>query len=195
MMDRKTIWESAGRTGLILGLASISYVVISELLGSIQSESKAVMALINVFCILIMRAAMYKFSDEYIEADNSDTLKFGMASALLSALAFSTFYLADMLFIHPDMITKAIEASQEVFGSMLDSNETPCHHVLHQPDLVYNLWMRPLGHPVAQHPTAEPVRERPRVKTKEDGHISNSTSVQRSRIAPRALRVDRQGHA
>lgn len=133
MMDRKTIWESAGRTGLILGLASISYVVISELLGSIQSESKAVMALINVFgnllwlaklvgCILIMRAAMYKFSDEYIEADNSDTLKFGMASALLSALAFSTFYLADMLFIHPDMITKAIEASQEVFGSMLDSN-------------------------------------------------------------------------
>ena len=116
MTDKNIFWNAAGRAGLALGCVSIAHMVLGALTPKIGSTGLtiAVSGLLWCLkfggCIWLMLHFMKKFLAENPEADTRGAFRLGAASALLSALLFSAFYLAWSLFIQPDMFTEAFES-------------------------------------------------------------------------------------
>lgn len=120
MTDKKILWDSAGKAGLVLGAVCVAYIAISSFATGLGSDSKFAAALISLLntclwiakfvgCILLMKMFMKKFAATDTGITNSDTFKFGSAVALLSGLIYSAFYLAWVLFIQPDSFQEAFE--------------------------------------------------------------------------------------
>ena len=130
MAEQKNImWEQAGKAGLVLGGISILYMMLTAVTGKVaENGSTVLMGLINILlwlaklggCIYLMRFFMLRFSQADPEADNARVFRFGMLTALLSALLYSAFYLAYVSFIAPDTFENAMEAITD--NPMLDSN-------------------------------------------------------------------------
>lgn len=131
MVDKKSIWNSAGRSGLILGAVCVAYLVITSVSGTLTSDSKLLALLISflntclwlakfIGCILLMKFLMKRFAASEVGADNSDTFKFGAATAFLSALIYSAAYLAWVLFIQPDTFQEAFDMMMQ--SSAIDSS-------------------------------------------------------------------------
>ena len=127
--SRQNLWDAAGKAGLVLGLISSAYVLINPLLAKLGGGTgMAFLTTILGFilwaakfagCILLMKFFMKKFAAAHPGADNSDTFKFGMMTALLSALIFAAFNMAYVTWIAPDTMEQAIAAVQESYGSMI----------------------------------------------------------------------------
>lgn len=120
MTDRKSLWDSAGKAGLVLGLISIAYTLLNWLTGKLGADGVGIAFLIGalnvvlwlakfVGCILVMRFLMKRYVASEPGADNSDSFRFGVATSLLSALLFSAFILAFYSFIAPDAIKEAMD--------------------------------------------------------------------------------------
>ena len=123
----------AARSGLVLGLISIAYMVCTALMGKINA-SGAGAALINVagvllwvaklyFCIHLMKVFMKMYAAGHQGVTNRDTFRFGARTALLSALLYSGFTLAWMLFIQPDMIKESMDAALAMYENMLTEDQ------------------------------------------------------------------------
>lgn len=132
-IDRKTIWNEGAVAGLVFGAISIAYMIISTFTGKLGTGKPALAALISVLnvvlwaakffgCIYLMKALMKKFAAAYPDAGNSDTFRYGVVTAVLSALLYSGAYLAYILFIQPDMLSEAMDTVMQSYSSMLDSN-------------------------------------------------------------------------
>lgn len=127
--SRKDLWDAAGKAGLVLGLVSTAYVLISGLLASLNgSTGMALLSTLLAFilwaakfagCILLMRFFMKRFTAAHPGVDNSDTFRFGMVTALLSALIFAAFDMAYLTWIAPDTMSQAMETIQQSYGSMM----------------------------------------------------------------------------
>ena len=126
---QKNMWNTAGKAGLFLGLASSAYLFISQSLG--QVEIPAILNSIISFvlgsanfagCIWIMRYFMKQFAAENSEVTNSGTFRLGMIMALLSALVYSAFAFANVAFISADMFTEQMNALMQQMAPMMDSN-------------------------------------------------------------------------
>ena len=126
----KDIWDSAAKAGLVLGAVSCAYMGISQLLsaGMTGSTGAALLAsLVGILlwvakfvgCIYLMKFFMKRFASAHPGLTNNDTFKFGMATALLSALIYSGFYLAYVTIIAPDTFSNALETVMESYGSMM----------------------------------------------------------------------------
>lgn len=130
MTEKKNImWESAGKAGLVLGGVSIVYLLLTMLLGKVAENGPAVlMGLVNgllwlakfIACIYLLRLFMRKFAAAEPEADRNRVFRFGMITALLSALLYSAFYLAYVSFIAPDTFSQALDILAD--NPMMDSN-------------------------------------------------------------------------
>ena len=128
-IPRKDLWDSAGKAGLVLGLVSSAYVIITYFLAKLSgSTGTALLATLLSFllwaakfggCIYLMKLFMTKYGAAHPGLDNSDTFRFGMVTALLSALVFSAFDMAFVTWVAPDTFSKAIETAQESYGSLL----------------------------------------------------------------------------
>lgn len=132
-LEKKTVWNEGSVAGLIFGAISIAYMVISAYTGKLGTGKPAIAALISVAnvllwaakffgCIFLMKALMRKFATVYPEASNSDTFRYGVVTALCSALLYAAAYLAYILFVEPDMLTDAMDTVMQSYSSMLDSN-------------------------------------------------------------------------
>ena len=130
---RKNLWNEAARSGLVLGLISIVYMVCTALMAKIEA-SGAGAALINVagvilwiaklyICIKLMRVFMLKFADGNDGITNSDSFRFGTATALLSALLYSGFSLAWMMFIQPDALSESMDAAMQMYENILPQDQ------------------------------------------------------------------------
>ena len=113
MPEKNIFFNSAAKAGLALGGVSVAGMLIPWLLGKIGGDSRvALMAISAVntllwafklfICIYLMRFFMRRFSARVPEADNSRVFRFGALTALLSALVFSAFYMAYLMFIDPE---------------------------------------------------------------------------------------------
>lgn len=120
MTDKKTLWNEAGIAALVLGAVPMAYLYLSGIVGSVVSVFLWLVKF--VACIWLMYFFLKKFGEKHTEADRSDIFRFGMITALLSALLYSAFSLADMLFINPDSISEAIDTALENYSSMMDDN-------------------------------------------------------------------------
>lgn len=130
MINKKSIWDEAGHAGLVLGGVSIAYTLVTWLVGKYCTAGVALVLsgvgvtllwiVKFVACISLMKLFIKKFAAANEEADNSDTFRFGTATALLSALLYSAFYLAFVLFIAPDTFDATLDILRD--SPMLDSN-------------------------------------------------------------------------
>jgi len=130
-VSRKDLWDGAGKAGLVLGLVSIAYVVLTQLLsklnGSVGMNFLVILVSFLLWiakfggCIYLMKFFMKRFADAHPGVDNSDTFRFGMVTALLSALIFSAFDMAYLTWISPDALSESMDAVKEAYGSMLTS--------------------------------------------------------------------------
>lgn len=117
MNEKNTFWERAGKAGLVLGGVSILYMAITVLLGGVDAGGLSfVLRLFSLLlwvaklvgCILLMRFFMRRYAAADPEADHSRVFRFGMVTALLSALLYSAAYLAYVSFINPGIFEAAI---------------------------------------------------------------------------------------
>ena len=126
---QKNMWNTAGKAGLFLGLASCAYLFISQSLG--QVELPAILNSIISFvlwsakfagCIWVMRFFMKKFVAENSQVTNSGTFRLGVIMALLSALVYSAFAFANVAFISPELFESQMDAVMQQMAPMMDSN-------------------------------------------------------------------------
>lgn len=133
MIQGKIVWNSASRSGLVLGGVSIAYMLCTALLGKLKG-GPAIGVIVNVsslllwvfkfiLCIRLMKFFMQKFAGANSEATNGDTFRFGTATALLSALLYSAFYLAWVSFIDPEMLSSSLDLMRESYSSTLTSEQ------------------------------------------------------------------------
>ena len=124
---------NAARSGLILGLVSIVYMVCTALMGKIQASGVGAAA-VNVtgvllwaakfwFCIHLMKVFMKQYADTHEGVTGRDTFRFGSLTALLSALLFSGFSLAWMLFIQPDMLSESMDSVMQMYEGILTEDQ------------------------------------------------------------------------
>ena len=128
--QKNIIWERAGKAGLVLGGVSIVYMLLTMLTGKLAENGSATFLLgaLNTIlwlakfagCIFLMRLFIRRFAAAEPEADRSRVFRFGMLTALLSAVLYSGFYLAYVSFIAPDTFSQALDMLAD--NPMLDSN-------------------------------------------------------------------------
>lgn len=131
-VSRKDLWDSAGRAGLVLGLVSTAYMIISLLLarptGGVgitvfaSLVSMVLWAAKFIGCILLMKYFMKKFCRTYPDATNGTSFRFGMCVALLSALIYSGCFLAYYSLIAPEALNDTLDTALASYSNMLDSN-------------------------------------------------------------------------
>ena len=133
-IESKSLWNEAARSGLVLGGVSVAYMLLTFPLGKLQEAGGGLSALGNVLgialwvakliiCIRLMKFFMQKFAEGNEGITNNGTFHFGTATALLSALIFSAFSLAWVLFIQPDMYAESFEVAKDAYSSMLSSEQ------------------------------------------------------------------------
>ena len=128
MTDKKILWNSAGRAGLVLGGISIAYLLLAWVL-SLAHLTGILAGLVSALLWIVKFAGclylMYWFMKQYRDrnsADRGELFKFGVIVAVCSALLYAAFYLAYVLFIAPDTFSDALAQAMENYSSMLDSN-------------------------------------------------------------------------
>ena len=127
----KDIWDSAAKAGLALGAVSSAYLAVSQVMGMNSGSTGAavLMSLLGILlwavkfggCIYLMKFFMQRFASSHTGTTNADTFKFGTATAFLSALIYSGFYLAFVTIIAPDTFSNALSTITESYGSMMDA--------------------------------------------------------------------------
>ncbi len=126
---RRQMWEDAGKAGLILGLVSTAYLFLNQFLSGIQMPSVAT-AIISMIlwavkfgaCIWLMMHFMKRLTRQNSEADNSTTFRFGIMTAILSALVYSAASFANIAFISGDAIVEQTNLMIQQMAPMMDSN-------------------------------------------------------------------------
>lgn len=127
--ERKGIWNDAARSGLVLGLVAIAYMVINSLTGKINASGVGA-AVINVaslllwafkfyLCIRLMKYFMQKYAASHEGISNGDSFRFGTATAMLSALLYAGFSLAWTMFIQPNELKDAMDVAMAAYENML----------------------------------------------------------------------------
>ena len=127
MNDKKSFWSEAGNAGLVLGIVSLAYMVYNFLVtgdGSARPEiwqsviGNILWAVKLWLCLWLLKRFIKAYSAVHPEADNSDTFRFGMAVAALSALIYSGGYLAWTTVINPDYFSNVLDTFIDGTDSM-----------------------------------------------------------------------------
>ena len=126
---RRNLWNSAGKAGLLLGLLSSAYLFINQWSSAAEMPTFLRMVLNFILwaakfggCIMIMMIFMKKFAAENPEARNSTTFRFGMATALLSALVYAAVSFANVAFISTDYYAEQMDTVMQAYAQIMDSN-------------------------------------------------------------------------
>jgi len=126
MESNRTLWNEAGKAGLVLGSVSLVYMVIDFLVTKGQGQSGWISAAMTVLwaaklwlCLWLLKFFLTRYSANNPEIDNSGTFRFGMAVAFLSALLYSGGQLAWVTLVQPDMFADSIALVEESIESMM----------------------------------------------------------------------------
>ncbi len=126
---RKNMWNSAAVAGLALGAVSSVYMFIAQLQGNAEISVGLNTVLGGVLwlakftgCIWLMMFFMKKFAKENPSVDNKGTRRFGIITALLSALVYAAMCFANVAFISADLYAEQMDMAMQQMASMMDSN-------------------------------------------------------------------------
>ena len=101
-VDNNTLWNEAGKAGLLFGAVSVACLTLKELAtlpgkAWLTSLAGAVLWAVEFFgCIWLMKTVLTRFRDKHQGAKMEDTYKLGRRAALLSGLILAS---AQALFI------------------------------------------------------------------------------------------------
>lgn len=124
-LERGTLLNKASIAGAVFGLISGSYIFITNAMASAQVGGiLASLLWIAKFggCIYLMIFFMKKLVNEFDDVQNSDTLKFGVLTALFSAIITAAASYIASEYVFPDLLNKQIDLVYQMYGEMLDSN-------------------------------------------------------------------------
>lgn len=132
MADKRSLWNEAGKGGLILGGISIAYLLLTWLISKLTGDSIGMNFLVNMLgfvlwglklalCIIMMRRLILGFHSRNPESDSGRLFRYGFLIALYSALLYSAFYLVYVLYINPEAVTASFDAVREMYSGSLDS--------------------------------------------------------------------------
>lgn len=127
-LTASALWNKAGLAGLALGLASTAYMFATQYITGISGTFLRTALTFFLWtlkiggCIWLMMYFMKKLTEEFKDVDNAATMRFGVATALCSALLYSATYLANMLVISPDLYSTMLDTVMQSYSSILDSN-------------------------------------------------------------------------
>lgn len=129
---RINLWNEAGKAGLVLGLVSIAYLIITHFTGKMAGSGLGAFAIGTLnfvlwagklfLCIWLVRYFLLQFSKRNPSADNKKVFSFGMVTALYSAILYSAFYLLYVLYLAPESIAASMDAIMSQYASGVDSN-------------------------------------------------------------------------
>ena len=126
---QRNMWNTAGKAGLFLGLASAAYLFITQFMGQIEISTFLSSALTLILwtvkfvgCFWIMRFFMKKFAKENESVTNSNTFRLGLAMSFLSAIVYSAIAFANVAFLFPELFEGQIDTIMQQMAPMMDSN-------------------------------------------------------------------------
>ena len=126
---QKNMWNTAGAAGLVLGLTSTAFLFISQGLVHLEMSalplsiiSLALWAVKFAGCIWLMKFFMKQFVADNCIKENSQSFRFGVVTALLSALVYAAASFANVAFISPDLYAEQMEMTMQQMAPMMDSN-------------------------------------------------------------------------
>ena len=73
-------------------------------------------------CIWILMLLMKRFCQTNPSAGNSDTFRFGMLAALLSAFVYSSVSFANVAYISADLYAEQMDTMMQAYAQFMDSN-------------------------------------------------------------------------
>lgn len=128
-MNKKIIWDEASRPGLALGMVSVAYMYLNNILGT-SGISAGIVSLIGVLlwiakfagCIFLMKFFMKKFHTDHPETTNKDVYRMGVVTALLSAFFFASLQFVDMAYLSTEFYAEQYELILQQYSSVMDSN-------------------------------------------------------------------------
>lgn len=124
----KNLWNSAAKAGLALGLVSSVYLFVNQWVALMDAPvisgllSFVLWAVKFGGCIWLMMFFMKKFVAENQDAVNSDTFRFGVVTALLSAIVYAAFSFANTAYFSADMIAENMDTVMQAYSQFMDSN-------------------------------------------------------------------------
>ena len=126
---RKSLWEEAGKAGLVLGAISSVYLFLTQAIAGAEMSALINMLITTVLwaikfggCIWFMMYFMKKFANQNPSIDNRTVYRFGLAASLLSALVYAAASFANTAFVSADMIAENMKVLMEQMAPMMDSN-------------------------------------------------------------------------
>lgn len=126
---KKTMWNIAGKAGLVLGFISAAYMFLTILLEKIEISAFIISLITFVLwgtkfagCIWVMKAAMKAFAATNDSISNRETFKMGILTSLLSAFVFAVISYANVAFISVEMYTEQMDVLMQQMAPMMDSN-------------------------------------------------------------------------
>lgn len=121
-------WNSAALAGLVMGAATIVLDYLPMLPTLLGGDSVIGNLLAGVFkivkivaCIYLFRVLMLRFFNT-VQTDYARIQRYGLKVALFSSIVVAGFSVLQILVINPEMMTQTIQAVQNTYQHMMDSN-------------------------------------------------------------------------
>lgn len=129
-IDMRTILNEAAKSGLLLGLFTGVFIYVAMLIGMINSDSfgaKLMITVVNallwmlklVGCLWLLRFFMVRFAVANPTLTPRSSFRFGMFTALFSAIIVAGIGLVNITLIAPESMQSAIEAAMQSYSSAL----------------------------------------------------------------------------
>lgn len=133
--DSRTIWNEAAKSGLGLGIFTGIFIYIGMLTGTLSSGgfgARLAGSLISVVlwiakfigCLWLLRFFMLKFALRHPGLSNRSSFRFGMLTALTSALIVAGIGLINMTVIAPDTIRQFTDAYMQTYSAAIPMGDS-----------------------------------------------------------------------
>ena len=135
-LDNTLLWNEAAKAGLLLGLVSVSCLLLKELAGASGSNFLAQAAVIILWvveffgCILLMKKVQLDLRDKYEDVKVADTFRLGRRAALLSGLVLASAQALVIMYMPQETMDQLVStvsesmnmttAQQEEVSGMMD---------------------------------------------------------------------------
>lgn len=128
-IDKSIIWNEAAKSGLVLGLYTSAFTLISSLTARLALSGIGGIILIQTLnailwmakfggCLWLMRYFMRKLVENYDGVTRKSTFRLGVQTALFSAIIVAGVGLLNFTLISPDVMKEAIDSAMQGYSAV-----------------------------------------------------------------------------
>lgn len=130
--NKVNIWSEASMPGLVLGAVSIAYLLLNSLITGLAGTGMVAFLIGTltfvvwagkfVLCIWLFGFFQKKFAKAHGITERKKIFQYGLVVAGFSALLYSVFSLAYMLYINPEALNASFDLAMQQYAPMMDSS-------------------------------------------------------------------------